>query len=259
MRLLACKQTQQSPPTASSTATISSSKPPAVVRLRNAGRIGPAISPLVSGPDSLPSVTKPLAASHTRFSIIIRQEPTQGRSIGFAQPKGRRFIDPPLILQLVQMDGDKPTKSGLDQIEPERFICFASLVSEDGTVDQSVITRTHYDHIHPHPTTDTLASLVGTTSATGMRLIDLDRSQGTFFVFSDLSVRIQGVFRLKCHLVNMDDWMTMASDVPTAVEVETVMTGPFTMHSPRNVPRKPPSSPLSRCFAAQGVPIHILN
>nr|KAJ3420383.1 hypothetical protein HK105_005733 [Polyrhizophydium stewartii] len=113
-----------------------------------------------------------------------------------------------MILQLVSYSEDGAvTNMGVD-LEPERFVVFVSVISADGSVDQSIIKRTTREtnigspvygapsHIQPY------TSLTGSTSVAGARYSDLDRTPGIFFVFADLSVRIQGTFRLKCHLID---------------------------------------------------------
>ncbi len=50
-------------------------------------------------------------------------------------------------------------------------------------------------------------TMLGQTSAAGMVLNDIDDTEAIFFVFPDLSIRIQGTYTLSCQLVNLLEYL----------------------------------------------------
>ncbi|KAJ1553291.1 hypothetical protein HK405_008376, partial [Cladochytrium tenue] len=94
-------------------------------------------------------------------------------------------------------------------------------------------------------------TLVGSTAVPALLLEDPDGGgEGVFFVFSDLSVRVKGIYRLKFHVV----------DVGTKVRASAAVTAwsdPFEVFPPKVFPGMMPSTILSRAFANQGLAIHV--
>lgn len=106
-----------------------------------------------------------------RYELIIRQQPVNGRSCGFASVKDRRMVHPPLILQMVgrtapesangsaeisqhELDSSESSSGNIIKFGfPEQFeyLCHISLVGENGDVDKSVALNTRarvIDYIH---------------------------------------------------------------------------------------------------------------
>ncbi|KAJ3036868.1 hypothetical protein HDV00_002351 [Rhizophlyctis rosea] len=96
--------------------------------------------------------------------------------------------------------------------------------------------------------------LVGSLVSPCHVLTDLDGNKGMFFVFSDISVRISGHFRLKFLLFNVKCPFP-ESGVDTTRG--TVLSEPFTVYHPKEFPGMTDSTELSKCFSRQGVRIHI--
>ncbi|KAI9885366.1 MAG: hypothetical protein M1823_002837 [Watsoniomyces obsoletus] len=114
-------------------------------------------------------------------------------------------------------------------------------------------------------------ALAGTLVSSLHRLKDIDNSDGGFFVFGDLSVKIEGEFRLLFSLFEMfkygvysrtmsvypylypTDW-TGRSEV---VHIKSVMSEPFTVYAPKNFPGMAESTFISRSFGDQGVRLRI--
>lgn len=80
-------------------------------------------------------------------------------------------------------------------------------------------------------------------------LRDLDGFDQAFFVFPDLSVRVEGWFRLKLIL-----YETVGEHVYFC---SSVYTQPFCVYPPKRFPGMNESSALSRCFAQQGLKMRI--
>ncbi|TPX63156.1 hypothetical protein SpCBS45565_g06821 [Spizellomyces sp. 'palustris'] len=94
-------------------------------------------------------------------------------------------------------------------------------------------------------------SLVGSTVVPCEILRDTDGQLGMFFVFHDLSVRTKGQYRLKFLLVHLN----LEGKVSEAKG--SLMTDTLDVFPPKTFPGMTESTRLSKCFARQGVPIHI--
>ena len=91
--------------------------------------------------------------------------------------------------------------------------------------------------------------LVGSLVSSLHRLKDSDNNDGGFFVFGDISVKIEGVFRLKFTLFEI-----LAGQV---VSLQTIVSDEFTVYSAKNFPGMSESTFISRSFGDQGVRIRI--
>ncbi|KAB8273007.1 velvet factor-domain-containing protein [Aspergillus minisclerotigenes] len=107
-------------------------------------------------------------------------------------------------------------------------------------------------------------NLIGSLSASAFRLTDPDNKIGVWFILQDLSVRTEGVFRLKMSFVNVG---TQSSDSPnggvsvinhgSAPVLASVFSEPFQVFSAKKFPGVIESTTLSKCFALQGIKIPI--
>ncbi|KAI8926628.1 velvet factor [Entophlyctis helioformis] len=201
--------------------------------------------------------------------MVVRQQPSRGRMCGFSVVKDRRMMDPPLILQLVANDGPNTHKTG--PAFGQHTMVHISLWSTDCKTDCSVVVNPRHksqgsklrELVEMTPGLNKLVTfdpeanrhcqtILGTTSATAVPLSDIDGSEGHFFIFPDLSVRIQGTYVIKCQLMELDLEGSMSFNV-----TKTIITQPFHMYPPKTFPRMLDSTDLSKCFARQGVPFHI--
>ncbi|EPS31735.1 Spore development regulator vosA [Penicillium oxalicum] len=162
------------------------------------------------------SVTR--EAQSSDFDLIIRQQPDRARVAG-GKEKERKPIDPPPIVQL--------------------------RVREEGSYLAHLYDATEDRPVPVAPST----ALAGTLVSSLHRLKDVDNSDGGFFVFGDLSVKIEGEFRLKFTLFEM------RKDVVTYLK--TVISDRFKVSPPKNFPGMMESTFLSRSFADQGVKLRI--
>ncbi|KAI8826096.1 velvet factor [Fimicolochytrium jonesii] len=96
-----------------------------------------------------------------------------------------------------------------------------------------------------------IQTLVGVTVASCEVLADIDGQESMFFIFHDLSVRPQGLYRLKFVLVHMNFENTAAA-LSTSL-----MSDVFEVTPPKAFPGMTESTALSKCLARQSVPIHI--
>ncbi|KAJ3161610.1 hypothetical protein HDU88_007245 [Geranomyces variabilis] len=86
-------------------------------------------------------------------------------------------------------------------------------------------------------------------------LSDLNGLKGAYFVFPDLTIRVDGTFRLRMSLFNLAS-LGAHSDAP-AVTICTVLTQPFRSYTARDYPGLKESTELSRHFSGQGLKIPI--
>ncbi|PWY94952.1 hypothetical protein BO94DRAFT_215071 [Aspergillus sclerotioniger CBS 115572] len=106
-------------------------------------------------------------------------------------------------------------------------------------------------------------NLIGSLSASAFRLTDPENKIGVWFILQDLSVRTEGSFRLKMSFVNVGN---QSSDSPNGVSVinhgsapvlASVFSDAFHVFSAKKFPGVIESTPLSKCFALQGIKIPI--
>merc|ERR1719354_881497 len=162
----------------------------------------------------------------------IRQQPLRGRISGFANLPDRRMLDPPLILQLML-----PEESDIEAMA-SRFVCHVTIyTTNDENASFIGSGRTVNGVFNCHQT------LLGQTCTSGAMLKDIDSENAIFFVFPDLSVRIQGEYSLWCRLF----------DLSLQHENSCLKTEKFTVYPPKNFPGMLESTTLSKHLAAQGI------
>ncbi|KKK18688.1 velB [Aspergillus rambellii] len=107
-------------------------------------------------------------------------------------------------------------------------------------------------------------NLIGSLSASAFRLTDPDNKIGVWFILQDLSVRTEGVFRLKMSFVNVGS--SSSNDASNGLSVinhgsapvlASVFSEPFQVFSAKKFPGVIESTALSKCFALQGIKIPI--
>lgn len=81
---------------------------------------------------------------------------------------------------------------------------------------------------------------------------------GIYFVLQDLSVRTEGKFKLKFSFVDLqsEEGLNMVNTGVSQVRAE-IFSDRFTVYSAKNFPGMAESTDLSRCFARQGIKIHV--
>lgn len=100
-------------------------------------------------------------------------------------------------------------------------------------------------------------NLVGAAVASASVLKDEQDKWCTFFVFQDISVRTEGVYRIKLTFVNLEVSGRVGTGV--AESLAEIYTDPFTVYSPRRFPGMLDPTPLSRKLASQGIKIPVRN
>jgi hypothetical protein len=107
-------------------------------------------------------------------------------------------------------------------------------------------------------------NLIGMNAVNASRLNDLDGKPGFWFVLQDLSVRTEGTFRLKLNLFDIGAGngtnAVVERNGPTNGKGPCLawnLSDPFTVYSAKKFPGVIESTPLSKCFAGQGIKIPI--
>ncbi|RAL63226.1 hypothetical protein DID88_004304 [Monilinia fructigena] len=108
-------------------------------------------------------------------------------------------------------------------------------------------------------------NLIGSLSASAFRLTDPDDRIGIWFVLQDLSVRTEGDFRLRFSFVNVGAPSASQNNANSSCSVNTgkapvlasCFSDVFKVFSAKKFPGVVESTPLSKCFATQGIKIPI--
>ncbi|KAJ9630612.1 hypothetical protein H2203_001135 [Taxawa tesnikishii (nom. ined.)] len=104
-------------------------------------------------------------------------------------------------------------------------------------------------------------NLIGQLSVNAFSLHDEHNVFGHWFVLQDLSVRTEGIFRLKMNFVNVGTNMESGGNNTLhkgrAKVLATCFSEPFQVYSAKKFPGVIESTPLSKCFAQQGIKIPI--
>ena len=106
-------------------------------------------------------------------------------------------------------------------------------------------------------------NLIGSLSATAFRLYDTEGRPGLWFVFQDLSIRTEGMFRLKFTFFDL-----MCNREPLAPPsgdsladysplLASAYSAPFQVWSAKKFPGVRQTTDLSQCFADQGIKIPV--
>ncbi|KAG0171408.1 hypothetical protein DFQ29_008841, partial [Apophysomyces sp. BC1021] len=144
----------------------------------------------------------------------------------------RRPIDPPPIIQIRLKNATAQETHDFHQ-NPYFFMC-ANLAHPSN--DDEVYTPNHN-------------ALSGQTVSSMYKLKDIDNYDGAFFIFGDLSVKVEGHFRLKFTLFEIT--------TTGAVSLKSVFSDVFIVYSTRTFPGMLDSTFLSRSFSDQGARIRI--
>ncbi|KAI4236969.1 MAG: hypothetical protein LQ349_002211 [Xanthoria aureola] len=164
------------------------------------------------------------------YTLTIRQGPERAR-VADKKEKERKPVDPPPIVQLHIRD---PTDPAQNYLQSPYLFMYVNL--EPGSDDDAAKL-------------DTQDYLSGTMVSSLHRLKDVDNLDGGFFVFGDLSVKVEGHFRLRFSLFEM-----LKTEV---VFIKAITSSPFKVYPGKAFPGMSESTFLSRSFGDQGVRLRI--
>ncbi|KAJ9220456.1 hypothetical protein DTO169C6_7200 [Paecilomyces variotii] len=165
------------------------------------------------------------------FELLIRQQPDRAKMAG-SKERDRKPIDPPPIIQLRIRDGNHYLSQNYLQ-NPYYFMCMSL-----------------YDAAEDRPATvQPSTALAGTLVSSLHRLKDVDNSDGGFFIFGNLFIKVEGEFRLRFTLFEM------RKDI--VVGLASGLSDRFTVSSQKYFPGMTESTFLSRLFVDQGVKLRL--
>ncbi|TPX34171.1 hypothetical protein SmJEL517_g03151 [Synchytrium microbalum] len=177
------------------------------------------------------------------YEVVVRQQPMRARMCGCGD-KDRRAIDPPPILELTVKDENGTIKN--DIMQSPFLVMHVTLRTPDGLTPMMTTPRLP----------GKLPILLGTLVSSPSILQDGDGKRGCYFIFPDLSVRLEGTFTLNFTLVNLEGDPQQLAGQPSRVAA-TTLSEVFKVYSPKAFPGMSESSKLSRAFAQQGYRIPI--
>ena len=181
------------------------------------------------------------------FQLVIRQQPVHARVCGYGE-KDRRTVDPPPIIQMLAFD--KTTGQRINDRVPKilrhshNFVLKCCLIddkdSRDATTDPTTGTR----------------MLIGQLVSSLHTLSDLNGEMGYFFVFPDLSVRLEGSYKLKFILSNIE-WARNARPNDSVNTLGVIYSNTMTAYTAKKFPGMLDSSDLVKHFFDQGVKVTV--
>lgn len=95
------------------------------------------------------------------------------------------------------------------------------------------------------------SSLVGSLVAVPFVAFDMQSQPGVFFIFNDLSIRMQGIYRLQFTLFEINP------NTPVMPRLATVQSEPFEAFPPKQFPGVSESTELTKHLARQGASLHV--
>ncbi|KAI8901315.1 velvet factor [Globomyces pollinis-pini] len=170
--------------------------------------------------------------TQTKFDVIIRQEPLVGRMCGVKDTVNRRAIDPPLIIELANIE----TPDDIDCLSfCNRFICHLNLYSEDHE------NSMYFRQVDSRP----LRNMLGDATASAIPLHDpQDDELKLFFIFHNISIRKTGMYYFSCDIIDVESGL-----------IQTKNTNCFKIYNNKEFPGNAPCTTLSRSFISQGIRI----
>ncbi|USW57474.1 Putative velvet factor [Septoria linicola] len=100
-------------------------------------------------------------------------------------------------------------------------------------------------------------NLIGSLTVNAARLNDNEGKQGFWFVLQDLSVRTEGFFRLRMSFIDISNRGAPGVNKGSAPVLAWTFSDKFQVYSAKKFPGVIESTPLSKCFAGQGIKIPI--
>ncbi|EPQ27423.1 uncharacterized protein PFL1_04961 [Pseudozyma flocculosa PF-1] len=221
---------------------------------------------------------------YIEYQLTVREQPKHSRMCGVGEKADRRPIDPAPIVQLRVITHDRPVRdapissSSTDPIAPpvERAAGHGPAVPSTPGVRRGVpVTTVHGDGWEDkawyleNPYYFMYAMLCNYESDEELHLLqdgktrytsgscvsclyhlkDIDGSHQGFFVFPDLSIRVEGVYRLKLCLFE-----TIGH---TVHHCKSIYSAPFNVYTAKRFPGMEESTPLSKSFADQGLKVRV--
>ncbi|CDH58233.1 predicted protein [Lichtheimia corymbifera JMRC:FSU:9682] len=188
------------------------------------------------------SIMQPTLSSFPwRYQLVILEQPIHSRMCGVGERVDRRPIDPPPIVQLKILGNDcSEAMNRLHAISPHIFLAAmltpANELSEGSS--QSKIDTTFHNKL-----------TIGSNVSSMHMLRGLDGKEGAYFVFPDMSVRDEGIYRLNMCLFEIQQ--------SSVTFLQSSLSDSFAVYSAKKFPGMHMSCALACHFAEQGLKIRI--
>ena len=205
--------------------------------------------PMFGPPAVLPSYLQ--TQGPRPYELKIRQQPERARMCGFGE-KDRRPIDPPPIVEIIE-GTEKLTPSAVQSL-----VLQCTLWNEDGTQHRNIIRTVGPTRglgtaeELPVQTEERHARvLMGDIFANALHLEDDHGQFGYFCLFPDISVRVEGIYRLRFDLLHLSippQPITGANQI-----IAVALSDRFQVFPAKKFSGMSPSTPLIMAFAKQGV------
>ncbi|KAJ2515874.1 hypothetical protein H4217_004922, partial [Coemansia sp. RSA 1939] len=209
------------------------------------------------------------------LKLAIVQQPIRARMCGSSDKDWRPVSPPPVLkLELFDMEGN----SVIDGTFMQYLVVHTTLWKENQEEELTVVELPHNTNSkrisaaaksrkrgvtqfvarEAEPGLEIENNLLGEYSASSSIVEDENGERGCFFVFPNLSIRLEGRYRLRFMLIKLpnmhDEHQPM---LPTCID--TMFSEPFDVYSIKTFPGMIESTPLSRALAQQGLKIPIRN
>ncbi|KAJ3357942.1 hypothetical protein HDU91_005331 [Kappamyces sp. JEL0680] len=114
------------------------------------------------------------------------------------------------------------------------YVVHVTLQTSDSRGNASIMASAK---VGPQDSSEQHQTLLGQTTQNGQVYLDLDQNEAIFFVFPDLSIRIQGSYTLKLHLVCLNNRYDGCGITHRHSHVsQTLTTASFVVHPPKTFP-----------------------
>jgi hypothetical protein len=176
---------------------------------------------------------------------------------GFGE-KDRRPIDPPPIVELLETNGPITPK------QRQNLVLQCTLWNEDGTEHRNIIRTTTgataglgaAEELPIQPEEKHARVMMGNIFANATLLEDDKGRRGLFYIFPDLSIRVEGRYRLKFDLLRL----VLPPDQP-AVDNHRIaaesLSDVFVVYAAKKFPGMMESTELTKAIARQGIKISV--
>lgn len=209
------------------------------------------------GPPANPTLIIP-PGTRTDFKLVVRQQPERARMCGFGE-KDRRPIDPPPIVELIENNGP------VSPSQKQTLVLQCTLWNEEGTEHRNIIRTTtgataglgSAEELPVQPEEKHARVMMGNIFANAVPLEDEHGKRGFFYIFPDLSIRVEGRYRLKFDLLRV-----VLPPGPPALPgtnhvAAEVLSDVFVVYAAKKFPGMMQSTELTKAIARQGIKISV--
>ncbi|PSN60996.1 hypothetical protein BS50DRAFT_162188 [Corynespora cassiicola Philippines] len=167
------------------------------------------------------------------ITLHLRQQPKEALVTTEGKEKARKPVDPPPIIQLTVGHNADPQQHFLQS--PYLFMCTSLYKVDKNEACDAGANK----------------CLAGSLVSSLHRLKDVDNKDGGFFVFGDISVKMQGTFRLHFSLFDL------RKDSGDVQYLGSITSEPFRVLLQKDFKGMDESTYLSRAFSDQGVRLRL--